>query len=139
MNIFKKRRRNIRENLFEQTDIELIELLHDLRYFWQSLMSMFILRNSVKISTSWWSFDFRHPIYYPKPKTKQSVKKLAILIDCILFLIYLILMLFGILFLFISTNQSRLASLVKINSTNQLLDLLQSSMDPVSLCRGCPH
>ncbi|CAF2621886.1 unnamed protein product [Rotaria sp. Silwood2] len=46
---------------------------------------------------------------------------------------------FGILFLFKSTNQSRLASLAKITSTNQLLDLRKSSMDSVSLFHGCPH
>lgn len=138
---FLKKRRNIQFNLPEQTDIDAIELLHDIRYFRQSLINMFIRRNSIITSTSLSlsSFDFRHPLFYPKSEAKQSVKQIAILIDRILFIIYLILMPLSILLLFKSTNQSRLASLIKTNLTNQLLDLRKSTVDPIPLFRGCPY
>jgi hypothetical protein len=133
---FLKKRRNIQEHLPEQTDVDAVELLHDIRYFRQSLMNMIRRRNSVITATS---FDFRHPVFYPKSKVKRSVKKLAILVDRILFIIYLILMPLSILLLFQSTNQSRLTSLTKTNRTNQLLDLRKSTADPISLFRGCTN
>jgi hypothetical protein len=138
---FLRKRRNIEEHLPEQTDIHAIELLHDIRYFRQSLMNMFIRRNSMVPTTSFSlsSFDFRHPLFYPKSEVKRSVKRISILIDRILFIIYLILMPLSILLLFKSTNQSRLASLAKTNHTNQLLDLRKSSTDPIPLFRGCPN
>ena len=132
---FLKKRRNIQDHLPEQTDVNAIELLHDIRYFRQSLMNMIMRRGSIMTATS---FDFRHPIFYPKSKAKRSVKQIAIMIDRILFIIYLILMPLSILLLFKSTNQSHLTSLAKTNSTNQLLDLRKSSVDPISRFRGCP-
>jgi hypothetical protein len=138
---FLRKRQNIQENLPEHTDIDAIELLHDIRYFRQSLLNMFIRRNSIITTTSLSlsSFDFRHPFFYPESTTKRSVKQIAILIDRILFIIYLILMPLSILLLFKSTNQSRLVSLAKTNSTNQLLDLRKSTVDPIPVFRGCPH
>lgn len=139
---FLRKRRNIQEHLPEQTDIDAIELLHDIRYFRQSLMNMFIRRNSIITTTtslSLSSFDFRHPFFYPKSEAKQSVKQIAIIVDRILFIIYLILMPLSLLLLFKSVNQSRLASLIKTNRTNQLLDLRKSSVDPIPLFRGCPN
>jgi hypothetical protein len=138
---FLKKRRNIQQHLPEQTDVNAIELLHDIRYFRQSLMNMFIRRNSIVplTSLSLSSFDFRHPLFYPKSEVKRSVKQLAILMDRILFIIYLILMPLSILLLVKSTNQSRLASLARTNTTNQLLDLRKSSIDPIPLFRGCPN
>jgi hypothetical protein len=58
--------------------------------------------------------------------------------DQILFIIYLILMPLSILLLVRTTNQSRLASLARTNTTNQLLDLRKTSIDPIALFRGCP-
>jgi hypothetical protein len=134
---FLRKRRNIEKKLPEKTDINAIELLHDIRYFRQSLMNMFIRRNSIITTTSLSlsSFDFRHPFFYPKSQVNRSVKQIAILIDRILFIIYLILMPLSILLLFKSTNQPHLA---KTNSTNQLLDLRKASIDPIPLFRGCP-
>ena len=136
---FLRKRKNLRENLPEHTDINAVELLHDIRYFRQSLMNMFIRRNSIITSTSFTlsSFDFRHPFFYPKSKAKQSVKKIAILIDRILFLIYLISLPLSILFLYQSTHQSHLASLARTNRTNQLHDIRRATHDPIVLYRGC--
>ena len=140
---FLRKRQNIQENLPEQTDVDAVELLHDIRYFRQSLMNMFKRRNSMITTTSLSltlsAFDFRHPVFYPRSKAKWSVKQIAILIDRILFIIYLILMPLSILILFHSTNRARLASLAKTNRTNQLLDLRKSLVDPIPLFRGCAH
>lgn len=137
---FLKKRQNIQQNLPEETDIDAIELLHDIRYFRQSLTNMFVRRNSIipLTSLSLTSFDYRHPLFYPKQEVKRSVKQLAILMDQILFIIYLILMPLSILLLVRTTNQSRLASLARTNTTNQLLDLRKTSIDPIALFRGCP-
>jgi hypothetical protein len=134
---FLRKRRNIQENLPEQTDVDAVELLHDIRYFRQSLMNMFIRRNSVITTASLSSFDFRHPLFYPKSEAKRSVKKIAMFIDRILFIIYLISMPISILLLYRSTNQSRLASLARTNNTNQLFDLRKATSDPILLFRGC--
>jgi hypothetical protein len=138
---FLRKRKNIREHLPEQTDIDAVELLHDIRYFRQSLMNMFIRRNSVITTSSLTlsSFDFRHPLFYPKSEAKRSVKKIAILIDRILFIIHLISMPLSMLLLYRSTNQSRLASLARTNNTNQLFDLRKATSDPILLFRGCPN
>lgn len=133
---FLKKRRNIHESLPEQTDVDAVELLHDIRYFRQSLMNLFIRRNSLITAAS---LDYHHPIFNPKGKTKRSVKKVAIIIDRILFIIYLILMPLSALLLFLSSKQALLASAARTNSTNQLVDLRKSSTDPVQLFRGCPH
>ncbi|CAF0785148.1 unnamed protein product [Adineta steineri] len=132
---FLRKRKNIEENLPEQTDVDAIELLHDIRYFRQSLMNLFIRRNSLITTTS---LDYQHPIFNPKSETKRSVKRIAMMIDRILFIIYLMLMPLSTLLLFHSAHQSRLASLTKTNSTNQLVDLRKSSIDPILLFRGCP-
>ena len=137
---FLRTRKNIQEDLPEQTDIDAVELLHDIRHFRQSLTNMFIRRNSIITSTSLSlaSFDFRHPLFYPKSKAKRSVKQLAVFIDRILFIIYLISMPLSILLLYQSTNQSRLESLARTNKTNQLFDLRKATSDPLVLYRGCP-
>lgn len=136
---FLRKRQNLREHLPEQTDITAIELLHDIRYFRQSLMNMFIRRNSVITSTTFTlsAFDFRHPFFYPKSKAKQSVKRIAILIDRILFVIYLISLPLSILFLYQSTHQSYQASLARTNKTNQLHDLRKATSEPIVLYQGC--
>ena len=138
---FLKKRENIQKHLPEQTDVDAVELLHDIRYFRQSLMNMFIRRNSVVTSTSFSisAFDFRHPFFFPDSVGKRSVKQIAMFIDRILFIIYLILLPLSVLILFHSTHRAHLASLVKTNRTNQLLDLRKSLVDPVPLYRGCPQ
>ncbi|CAF1521493.1 unnamed protein product [Adineta ricciae] len=133
---FLKRRRNMRENLPEQTDVDAIELLHDIRYFRQALMNLFVRRNSLRTGAT---LDFSHPIFSPQTKDKRSVKEIAMFIDRILFIIYLILLPLSVLLLFKSTNQARLDSLSKTSGPNQLLDLRKSSTDPVQLFRACPH
>ncbi|UJR37402.1 hypothetical protein I4U23_030107 [Adineta vaga] len=133
---FLKKRRNIHEHLPEQTDIDAVELLHDIRYFRQALLNLFVRRNSLKTAAT---LDFRHPIFSPQSKTKRSVKEIAMIIDRILFFIYLILLPLSVLLLFTSTNQSRLDSLAKTSGPNQLLDLRKSSTDPIQLFRACSH
>ena len=135
---FLKKRQNIQQNLPEETDIDAIELLHDIRFFRQSLTNTFVRRNSIIPLTSLSSFDYRHPLFYPEKKVKRSVKQLAIIMDQILFIIYLVLMPLSILLLIRTTNQSRLASLARTNTTNQLLDLRKTSVDPIAIFRGCP-
>lgn len=136
--VFLRKRRNIQDNIPEQRNIHAIELLHDLQYFRQSLMNMFIRRNSI-VNNTLSSFAFRHPLFYPKSEGKRSVKRIAELIDRTLSFIYLIIMTLSILLLFRSKTQSHLISLVKTNSTNQLLDLRTSPTGPILRFRGCPH
>lgn len=136
---FLKKRRNIQDHLPEQTDVDAVELLHDIRYFRQSLMNMFVRRNSVITTSSMSAFDFRHPVFYPDSAGKRSVKQIAMFIDRVLFIIYLLLLPLSILFLFQATHRSRLVSLARTNATNQLLDLRKSLVDPIPLFRGCPH
>ncbi|CAF3355300.1 unnamed protein product [Rotaria socialis] len=137
--IFLRKRRNIGENLPENSNIHGIELLHNIQYFRQSLTNLFSRRNSVITATSLSSFDFRHPLFNPKSHAKQSARQTAVVIDRILFIIYLISMSLSVLILFQSTNRSRLASLAKTNRTNQLINLRKSKIDPVLIFRGCPH
>ncbi|CAF1281097.1 unnamed protein product [Rotaria sordida] len=138
--IFLRKRQNIHKNLPENTNINAIELLHDIQYFRQSLTNMFTRRNSIiTATTALSSFDFRHPLFYPKSQAERSAKKIAILIDRILFIIYLISIPLSVLILFQSANRSRLASLAKTNSTNQLLNIPKSSITPISLFRGCQY
>ncbi|CAF4485463.1 unnamed protein product [Rotaria sp. Silwood1] len=135
--LFLRKRQNIHEGLPENTNMDAIELLHDIQYFRQSLMNMFIRRNSIVTTTALSSFNFRHPLFYSESQSKWSAKQIAILIDHVLFIIYLISMPLTIFILFQSTNQSRLASLAKTNSTNQLLDIRKSSTLPMARFRGC--
>ena len=138
---FLRKRKNLQQHLPEQTDVDAVELLHDIRYFRQSLMNMFVRRNSVITATSLSlsSFDFRHPFFYPKSSTRRSVKQIAVLIDRILFIIYLLVLPMSFAILFRSTQRARLASLAKTNTTNQLLDLRKSATDPIPLFRACPN
>ncbi|CAF2445513.1 unnamed protein product [Rotaria sp. Silwood2] len=135
--LYLRKRHNIHENSPEYTNTDAIELLHDIQYFRQSLMNMFIRRNSIITPTTLSSFDFRHPLFYPRSQAKWSAKQISILIDRILFIIYLISMPLSILILFQSINRSRLASLARTNSTNQLLVIRKSTIAPVLLFCGC--
>lgn len=132
---FLKQRQNIQDNLPEQTDVDAVELLHDIRYFRQALLNLFVRRNSLKTAAT---LEFRHPVFAPKANVKRSVKEMAMIIDRILFIIYLVLLPLSILLLFKSTNQARLDSLSKTSGPNQLLDLRKATTDPVQLFRACP-
>jgi hypothetical protein len=117
---FLKRRRNIEEHLPEQTNIDAIEILHDIGYIRQVLTNLLLRQNSP---------DIRHQILY----SKRSVKQIAVLFDRFLFFIYLFLMPLSIIILFTINNQSRLSSI-----PNQLLDLRKATNDPLPRYRGCP-
>ncbi len=117
---FLKKRRKIQENLPKKKDVNAIEILHDIRYIRELLMNLLLRKNST---------DFRYHSFYPK----QSLQQMAVLIDRILFFIYLISMPLTVIILFKSNNQSRLSS-----TTNQLLDLRKLAIDPMPLYRECP-
>jgi hypothetical protein len=117
---FLKKRRKIQENLPKKKDVNAIEILHDIRYIRELLMNLLLRKNST---------DFRYHSFYPK----QSLQQMAVLIDRILFFIYLISMPLTVIILFKSNNQSRLSS-----TTNQLLDLRKLAVDPMPLYRECP-
>jgi hypothetical protein len=117
---FLKRRRNIDDHLPEQTDIDAIEILHDIGYVRQVLVNI-LLRNNPA--------DFRHQTLY----SQRSVKQIAVLVDRILFFVYLIFMPLSLAVLFKTNNQSPLSS-----TLNQLLDLRKTASDPMPLYRGCP-
>ena len=137
---FLRKRKNIQNHLPERTDVDAVELLHDIRYFRQSLNNMFHRRNSLFTSSSMClsSFDFRHPVFYPTSTAKKSMKTIATVIDQILFVIYLILVPFSIFILIHSSKQSYLDSLKRTNTTNQLIDIRKSTTEPVPTFRGCP-
>lgn len=117
---FLRKRQNIEENLPEETGINAIELLYDIRYV-RELLTKVLLRDS--------STDFHHYLLY----SQQSFKQMAILIDRILFFIYLISMPLSIIILFKFNHPSRTSS-----AKNQLLDLRKAAVDPLPLYRQCP-
>jgi hypothetical protein len=117
---FLKKRQNIHENLPEQTDVDAVEILYDIRHIRELLVNQLTRENAA---------DFRYHLLYPQ----QSFKRIAVLIDRILFFIYLISMPLSIIILFKSNNQSRLSS-----TKNQLLDLRKVGIDPLPLYRECP-
>jgi len=117
---FLKKRQNIQENLPEQTDVDAVEILYDIRHIRELLVNQLTRENAA---------DFRYHLLYPQ----QSFKRIAVLIDRILFFIYLISMPLSIIILFKSNNQSRLSS-----TKNQLLDLRKVGIDPLPLYRECP-
>ena len=137
-----KKRQNIQENVSKSTHIdEAIELLHHMKHFRQSLTNIFVRRNPVVMtaSLSLSSCDFRRPLFYSEPGIRQSVKRISIVVDRMLFITYLISLPLSILFLYKSAHQAHLTSLAKTNSTNQLLDLRKSSIDPKPLFCGCDN
>ncbi len=117
---FLKRRQNVQETLPERTNIDAVEILHDIRYIRELLMNLLIRDNAA---------DFHYHLFYPQ----RSLKRIAILIDRILFFIYLILMPLSIAILFKSNHQSHLSS-----TTNQLLDLRKAAFDAMPVYRECP-
>jgi hypothetical protein len=117
---FLKKRQNIEENLPEQSDVAAIEILYDLRYIRKLLMNLHMRQTST---------DFPYHLFYPQ----QSLKQIAVLVDRVLFLMYLISMPLSIIALFKSDNHPRLSS-----ATNQLLDLRKEAIQPIPLYRGCP-
>jgi hypothetical protein len=117
---FLKRRRNIDEKLPEKTDVETLQILHDVRYVRQLLMNLVIRQDCV---------DFRHNLFH----SERSLKQIAVLIDQVLFFIYLFSMPLSIAILLRSNNQSLPPS------TNQLLDLHKTDADPMPLFRECPR
>lgn len=137
---FLRKRQNIQNQLPEHTDIDAVELLHDIRSFRQSITNMFQRRNSMirSPSMSLSTFEFRHPLFYPQSKVKRSMKTIAMFIDKILFVVYLILVPMSILILIHSSKQSYLDSLKRTNTTNQLIDIRKATTDPVATFRGCP-
>ncbi|CAF2514283.1 unnamed protein product [Rotaria sp. Silwood2] len=116
-----KKCRNIQKCLPKHIDINAYDMLHDVRYIRELLKDLHIRGNFT---------DFRHNLFYPKP----SVKQLAVLVDRILFFIYLISMPSTLIILFKSNSQSN----VLPTTTNQLLDLRRTAADPAPVYRGCP-
>ncbi|CAF0841696.1 unnamed protein product [Adineta steineri] len=117
---FLKKRRNIHYKLPEQTDVSGLEVLHDIRYIRQLLMNLLVRQSTA---------DFRYHLFQPK----RSLKQIAVLIDRVLFFIYLISMPISTIILFQSSNQPRLPA-----ATNQILDLHKTVTDPIPVFRGCP-
>lgn len=137
--LFLRKDRNIEKKLLNNSNAEGIELLHDVQYLRLSLINTFKRRNSLTTGTTLPSFDFPHPSLNPSSQVKQSAKQIAVTIDCILFIIYIIAMTLSLLILFHSEHKARLASLTRTNSTNQLLNIRKSTVDPIVLFRGCSN
>lgn len=117
---FLRKRQNIVENLPEQTGVDAVELLYDIRYVRELLTTLHIRKNSN---------DLHHYLFHPQ----QSFKQMAVRIDRILFFIYLISMPLSLAVVLKFNYQPRL-SLAK----NQLLDLRKVAFDPLPLYRQCP-
>ncbi|UJR08833.1 hypothetical protein I4U23_013087 [Adineta vaga] len=117
---FLRKRRNLQEKLPEKTNLDGLRILYDIRYIRQVLMNFPHRQDPI---------DIRYNLFH----SKRSLKQIAILIDRILFFIYLISMPLSMIVLFRANQQSRLPS-----STNQILDLRKSATDPMPIYRGCP-
>jgi len=118
---FLQKRRNIQENLPEKTDVDAVEILHDIRYI-RELLTTLLIRNN--------SSDFSYHLFH----SRRSFKQMAVSIDRILFFIYLFSMPLCIAILFKPNNQSHISS-----TKNQLLDLRKVAIDPMPLYRECPN
>ena len=98
-----------------------IELLQDFRYI-RKLLLNFLLRQDPS-NVRFYLFHF-----------PQSLKRIALLIDRVLFFIYLLSMPLSIFIILMkSDNPSRLSP-----TTNQLYDLRRATSEPMPLFRGCP-
>ncbi|CAF1196975.1 unnamed protein product [Adineta ricciae] len=117
---FLHKRRNLREHLPEQTNLEGLQILYDIRYIRQVLMNFLVGQDPV---------DIRYNLFH----SECSLKQIAVLIDRILFFIYLVSMPLSVIVLLQGSQQSRLPS-----ETNQMLDLRKSTIDPMPIFRGCP-
>ena len=118
---FLRRRLNLQQHLPEQTDIDATKILYDIRYIRELLANLHQRQQPNHILIQFLS-------------SHRSFKQLSLLIDRILFFIYLLSIPLCFLILYIYNNPSRLPS-----STNQLRDLRQTeAVDPLPLIRGCP-
>lgn len=118
---FLKRRLNIQQHRPSQTDINATEILYDIRYIRELLITLQRQQEPNHILIQFLS-------------SQRSFKQISLLIDRILFFIYLLSIPLCLLILYIYNNPSRLPS-----STNQLHDLRQlEATDPLPLFRTCP-
>ena len=104
-----------------QNEMVAMELFRDLRYV-RKLLFNYLLRHDPS--------DLRFHLFHPH----QSLKRIALLIDRILFFIYLLSMPLSILIILLkSDDPSRLSP-----TTNQLYDLRRATTEPMPLFRSCP-
>ena len=121
LNIQRCRRVSTWNSFCDRTNTESLHILNDIRSIRQLLMRL-LRQEQTK--------DFSGQLHYPE----RSMKQMAVLMDRILFFLYLASMPLCSLILFQSNYQSNPPS-----ATNQLLDLRKTAIDAIPVYRGCPR
>lgn len=117
---FLRRRRNIEEKRPEQANLDALQTLYDVRCIRQVLVNILLQHQPVDVG----QYLFR---------SKRSLKQIAVLIDRILFFVYLTSMPLSIAVFFQVNSHTRPSP-----ATNQILDQRKSDVDPTPVFRTCP-